>query len=212
MSIDIVGLGVGNLDYLTGIGIKILTESEIIIGGKRQIDSIEKLIKTQEIYELKKLSDMVEFTKENIHRKICFIVSGDTGFYSLTSFLKNNFIKEIKNIIPGISSFQYLFSKIGEQWEDYTLVSLHGKSDEIVQKLEDSKAGLIVLTDSKNSPSAIGKKLLENNIENIDIIIGENLSYENEKIEIHSIKNIEEYSRNYDINVVVLKKVGYAHR
>ncbi|WP_163468891.1 precorrin-6y C5,15-methyltransferase (decarboxylating) subunit CbiE [Fusobacterium sp. IOR10] len=206
MSIDIVGLGVGNLDYITGIAKKKLIASDIIIGGERQLKDISPLLTFQELYTLKKLAHMKDYVDKNIEKKICFIVSGDTGFYSLVSYLRRFYEKEIENIIPGISSFQYLFSKIGETWEYYNLYSMHGRKLDFISKLDKSKKGIVLLTDKNNTPKHIGEILYEKEYFNIEMIIGENLSYDNEKIERFKINNLKEYIRDYEMNVLILKK------
>ncbi|WP_027128804.1 precorrin-6y C5,15-methyltransferase (decarboxylating) subunit CbiE [Fusobacterium perfoetens] len=205
--INVIGLGVGNLDYFSEAGKKLLKTSEIIIGGKRQLEDIEILLNSNiEKYYLSKLDDMKMYIDKNINREISIIVSGDTGYYSLLSFIKKNFSENLIRVIPGLSSFQYLFGKLCDTWEDYSLCSLHGRESDIIEILKNSKRGVILLTDKKNNPYMIGKKLLENKIENIEIIVGENLSYDDEKISRFFLSDIEKYNREFSINVMVIKK------
>ncbi|MDP0494366.1 MAG: precorrin-6y C5,15-methyltransferase (decarboxylating) subunit CbiE [Fusobacterium sp. JB021] len=206
MSINIVGLGVGNLDYITEIAKKKLIDSNIIIGGERQLKDISSIVTSQKLYRLKKLDDMKIYVDNNINKKICFIVSGDTGFYSLVSYLKKFYKEEIDSIVPGISSFQYLFSRIGETWEYYNLYSIHGRNLDFIKELEKSKKGIILLTDKKNSPRYVGEQLYKEKYYDVEMIIGENLSYENEKIERFKIADLKENIRDYEINVLILKK------
>ncbi|MCI6151669.1 MAG: precorrin-6y C5,15-methyltransferase (decarboxylating) subunit CbiE [Fusobacterium perfoetens] len=205
--INVIGLGVGNLDYFSEAGKKLLKTSEIIIGGKRQLEDIEILLNSNiEKYYLSKLDDMKMYIDKNINKEVSIIVSGDTGYYSLLSFIKKNFSENLIRVIPGISSFQYLFGKLCDTWEDYSLCSLHGRDLDIIEILKNSKKGVILLTDKKNNPYIIGKKLLENKIENIEIIVGENLSYDDEKISRFFLSDIEKYNREFSINVMVIKK------
>ena len=207
MKINVIGLGVGNLDYFSLAGRKILKTSDIVIGGERQLKDIDELLTENIIrYKLKSLENMKNFINENFEKNISIIVSGDTGYYSLLSYIKRNFeMAEIK-VIPGLSSFQYLFGKICETWEEYTLCSVHGREIDIIKTLKESKKGLVLLTDKKNSPYEIGRLLFENNLNNIEIIVGENLSYEDENIFSFFPENFEKYKREYSLNVVVLKK------
>lgn len=205
--INVVGLGVGNIDYLTGAGIKSIKSADIIIGGERHLKDIEPLIKEkQELYILGKLSEMIDFINENKHKIITVIVSGDTGFYSLLNYLKKNLRDFQFNVVPGISSFQYLFAKIGESWENYHLYSVHGREIDIIEALKNSTAGIVLLTDSKNSPYIIGRNLMKNNFSNIKIIVGERLSYPDEKITEFFARDIEAHKRDYEMNVLILKK------
>lgn len=207
MKINVIGLGVGNLDYFSLAGRKILKTSDIVIGGERQLKDIDELLTENIIrYKLKSLENMKNFINENFEKNISIIVSGDTGYYSLLSYIKRNFEKAEIKVIPGLSSFQYLFGKICETWEDYTLCSVHGREIDIIKTLKESKKGLVLLTDKKNSPYEIGRLLFENNLNNIEIIVGENLSYEDENIFSFFPENFKKYKREYSLNVVVLKK------
>lgn len=205
--INVVGLGTGNTDYLTGAGIRYIKSAEIIIGGERQLEDISSLVsESQEKYILKKLSEMIEFISANEGREITVIVSGDTGFYSLLNYLKKNINGRVFNTVPGISSFQYLFAKLGETWENYSLYSVHGRELDIPKVYEESRAGIVLLTDSENSPYIIGRILMKNNFPYAKLICGERLSYPDEMITEFYAKDYEKHNREYKMNVLIIKK------
>lgn len=208
--INVIGLGPGNIDYMTMLGIKQVKNSDVVVGSERQLKDIESILTDkQEKYFLTKLDQLIIFLNDKIkeNKIISIVVSGDTGFYSLVPYLLKNFSKKILNITPGISSYQYLFSKIGMNWQNFKLGSLHGRNFDYLKHLDDeSIEGLILLTDNKNTPYTIAKTLYENKFEDIDIIIGENLSYSNEKISFFKVSEFEKLNRVFEMNVVVLKK------
>ena len=206
--INVVGLGPGNIKYLSTAGIDSIKEAEIIIGSTRQLSDLKTIIsEKQEIYILGKLNELITYLKENVERKIAIIVSGDTGYYSLVPYLSKTLSKDILNIIPNISSYQYLFSKIGENWQNFRLASVHGREFDYVKNIDDEDiAGLVLLTDDIQNPYEITKKLYDNGIRNLTIIVGENLSYDNEKITILEIENYKKLNRKFDMNVLILKK------
>ena len=206
--INVVGLGPGNIKYLSTTGIDCVKEAEIVVGSTRQLSDLKTIIsEKQEIYILGKLSELISYLKENIEKKITIIVSGDTGYYSLVPYLSKNLSKNILNIIPNISSYQYLFSKIGENWQNFRLASVHGREFDYVKNIDDEDiAGLVLLTDDIQNPYEVSKNLYNNGIRNITIIVGENLSYDNEKITILEIEDYEKLNRKFDMNVLILKK------
>lgn len=205
--INVVGLGTGNTDYLTGAGIKCIKSAEIIIGGERHIEDISSFLsESQEKYILKKLPEMIKFISENKDREITVIVSGDTGFYSLLNYLKKNINSRVFNTVPGISSFQYLFAKLGETWENYNLYSVHGRELDIPKVYAESRAGIVLLTDNENSPYIIGRILMKNNFPYAKLICGERLSYSDEVITEFYAKDYKEYNREYKMNVLIVKK------
>lgn len=205
--ISVVGLGPGNLDYMTNAGINKIKKSEIIIGGERQLEEVKSLLSNQQIYIMKKLDEMKAFVSKNLDKSIVFVVSGDTGYYSLLTYLKKSFTEQKFNVIPGISSFQYLFSKIEMTWEHYLLCSVHGRENDYVEIFKNSKSGVVLLTDEKNNPIEISKTLIKNNILNAEIIIGERLSYEDEAITRFLVGDYKKYDKKYGMNITIVRKV-----
>ena len=182
--IFIVGLGPGHKDYIMPKALEIMKKSEIIVGFKRAIDSLD-FIQGKKIY-MKKLSDIDEFisdigNKDSIN--ISIVASGDPTFYGITNYIKNKAQCEFE-IVPGISSFQYLTSKVKLPWNTAHLGSLHGRSDDFLRIVKNNTL-TIWLTDKENSPAALCKVLEEAKVE-CKVIIGENLSYEDEAISIGS--------------------------
>ena len=206
--INVVGLGPGNIKYLSNAGINCIKEAEIVIGSTRQLSDLKTIIsEKQEIYILGKLTELITYLKENTERKITIIVSGDTGYYSLVPYLSKNLSKDILNIIPNISSYQYLFSKIGENWQNFRLASVHGREFDYVKNIDAKDiAGLVLLTDDIQNPYEVSKNLYNSGVRNLTVIVGENLSYDNEKITILKIEDYEKLNRKFDMNVLILKK------
>ncbi len=206
--INVVGLGPGNIKYLSNAGIDCIKEAEIIVGSTRQLSDLKTIIsEKQKIYILGKLTELITYLKENIERRITIIVSGDTGYYSLVPYLSKNLSKDILNIIPNISSYQYLFSKIGENWQNFRLASVHGREFDYVKNIDDKDiAGLVLLTDDIQNPYEVSKNLYNSGVRNLTVIVGENLSYDNEKITILEIEDYEKLNRKFDMNVLILKK------
>lgn len=205
--IKILGLGPGNLNYTLPIVLKKIEESDVIIGGKRHLESLGKYTKNKEhFYISADLNKVIEFINENRDKKISLVVSGDTGFYSFLAFIKKHFCDNELEVVAGISSLQYMFAKISEFWNDAYISSVHGKNFDYVSKLREyEKIGL--LTDfSKNTPQNIAKKLFENGFENAKIFVGENLSYENEKIYEFRVSKLKDYEKKFGMNVVIIKR------
>nr|WP_314082214.1 precorrin-6y C5,15-methyltransferase (decarboxylating) subunit CbiE [uncultured Leptotrichia sp.] len=205
--IKILGLGPGNLDYTLPIVLKKIEESDVIIGGKRHLESLGKYTKNKEYFYISPdLSKVIEFINENRDKKISLVVSGDTGFYSFLAFIKKHFCDNELEVVAGISSLQYMFAKISDFWNNAYISSVHGKNFDYVSKLREyEKIGL--LTDfSKNTPQNIAKKLFENGFENAKIFVGENLSYENEKIYEFKVSKLKDYEEKFGINVVIIKR------
>ncbi len=204
--INVLGLGPGSMEYILPAAIKKIEESDIIIGGRRHIESLGKYAENKEhFYITADLTGAVDFINHNRSRKISLIVSGDTGFYSMLTFMRKHFREEELAVVPGISSIQYMFAKISDYWYDACISSVHGKEYDYAGKLEKyGKVGL--LTDFKeNTPQKIAEKLTEKGMGKATVYIGENLSYDDEKIYEYRAEELKDIGHKFKMNVVILK-------
>ncbi|MPQ42928.1 precorrin-6y C5,15-methyltransferase (decarboxylating) subunit CbiE [Clostridium tarantellae] len=175
--IQIVGIGPGHEDFILPVSKKALSKSDLIIGFSRAIDSINFISNNK--LKVKSLMDIIKVLEENKEKNICVIASGDPTFYGITDFLKKNLNRSF-NVIPGISSFQYLTCKLNKSWGKAFVGSLHGREENFINIVNNNKLS-IWLTDNKNTPNVLCEKLINNNIK-CTVTIGENLSYNDEKI------------------------------
>ena len=201
--INVLGLGPGNRGYVLPITLKYIKNSDILIGGRRNIESLGDLVEGKEIrYIDRYLEALVLYIKENRDRKISLVVSGDTGFYSMVPFMKKYFETKELNIISGISSMQYMFSTIGYSYEDTFIASVHGRDCDYLTSIKKGKK-IGLLTDNKTTPQIIAQTLLYNKIKGT-IFVGERLSYIDEKVTSMNLENMSKIDKIFDINVVVV--------
>ena len=119
--------------------------------------------------------------------------------FGIIDYLKKKDIV-VDEVIPGISSFQYMMTKLKKSWQDALLISLHGR-DEKLEGVIKCKLS-VILTDSKNTPNFISKKLYELGIIG-KMYTGYNLSYDEEVIVVNNIGDEIEIAGN--ISVVVIE-------
>ena len=197
--INVIGLGPGNTDYITKLGEKLIQNSDVVIGGKRNLESIVDF-EGEKIEISSNLKEIVEYINNNKHKQISVIASGDPLIYGIGRYLSKNIDKEDLNIVSGISSLQYIFSKVHIDMNDLYITSSHGKTPDFDYVLSHKKVCMV--TDKIIGPKEICKQILDRNLEQT-IVVGENLSYDNERITIGSpedILNLEDF----DMCVVVI--------
>lgn len=182
-TITVVGIGPGCKDYLTPIASRCIQEAQVLIGSKRALDTLAPAgIETRVIdKDIDALLAYIEEVSKKI--PITVMVSGDPGFYSLLAALKKRFALHRLTVIPGISSVQLAFARVGEIWQDAALLSMHGRivgSSELTF-IPGKKLGL--LTDELHNPAYIAKFLLEEGWpEKAQVWLCTKLSYEDEEI------------------------------
>lgn len=202
--IYIIGIGPGHKDYILPKAKNTIKKMDILISAKRNLENIN--LKNQDTYLIDaKLEKLKKYIKKNLDKKIGVIVSGDPSFYSMLSFLKRNFKDNIKETIPGISSVQYFFNKLNITSEKTYQMSLHGRKDKFIEKIDNHRY-LALLTDKKRNPKYIADKLIDNNI-NYKMYIGENLSYKDENIEITRPKKLKK--NKFKMSVVLIENEDY---
>ena len=197
--INIIGLGPGNLDYITKKGENLISTSDVLIGGKRNLESI-KNFEGEKIVLDSNLREIIEYINNNKEKQISIIASGDPLIYGIGRYLSKNIDNKMLNMVSGISSLQYIFSKIYVDMNDVYITSSHGKVPDFDYILSHKKVCMV--TDSKIGPKQISREIIDINLNKI-IVVGENLSYDNEKITIAKPEEIIRID-NFDMNVVVI--------
>jgi len=138
--------------------------------------------------KVEKVADMLEAEADNV-----ILASGDPCFYGILDFLVNKGIR-IDEVVPGVSSMQYMMAKLKKSWQDSVLASFHGREADLMNVR--SRRTAVILADSSHSPGYISRLLRTEGMKG-RIYAGFNLSYEDELIiekeigeDIESISNL----------------------
>ncbi|NNU77348.1 precorrin-6y C5,15-methyltransferase (decarboxylating) subunit CbiE [Clostridium estertheticum] len=198
----IVGIGPGNPKYIIPLAVETMEKVDVIIGFERAVASIPKT-NVQKII-VKTLKNIMDYITENIDKDIAIIASGDPCFYGIVNYINNNF-KGKTEIVPGISSFQYLMCKLKKPWQNAHLGSMHGRQEDFIEIVKSYEIS-VWLTDKSNSPQALCRKLFDNNIA-ATIYVGLELSYADEKIIKGTVEEIKDKVFD-DLSVVVIENIN----
>jgi len=201
----IIGIGSGTEDYLLPIARREIEASDCLIGGKRALGLFRDLHK-EEIPLKGNFEKVIPYLlKEREKKKIAVLVSGDPGLYSFLGVLSRFLKRDEYVVIPGTSTLQIAFAKIGETWEDATIISLHGrKIDDLAERVKESSK-VFLFTDSNFLPGTIAENLLKDGVENRRAIVFENLTYPNEKIVDTDLRQLSKME-GFGLCVMVIKK------
>ena len=177
--VTVLGVGAGSADGMTLAAEQACREADLIIGAKRLCEALDRFGKPT--VNAIAAADIEQMIRTSPARNIVVAMSGDTGFYSGTKGLISRIEDLEPAVLPGISSVAYLCSRIGSSWDDALLVSAHGRSCNIVAKVRDNPK-VIALVGGTDGVSRMARELTEYGLGDVEITVGENLSYDNECI------------------------------
>lgn len=199
--IYVTGVGPGSEAYLTRRAADVISGADILIGGQRHLDEFAGLTTETRVIDAD-ISGLMNWIAERLDRRIVILASGDPMFFGIGKRISETFAPEQVQIVPGISSVQYLCSRAGMDMNDIYLTSSHNRSPDFDWLLAHERIGMV--TDSKIGPKEIAAEILQRG-QTRRMIIGENLSGRNERI---TILNADDVSGYYDMNVVLIDKQG----
>lgn len=177
--IYLVGMGPGHIDYLTRDAIEVVTSVERCVAFGRIAETAREV--TRHVIAVQKLDEVIKHIRHPGDTAV--LASGDACFYSILDHLKSRQIS-IAQIIPGITSFQYMMCRLQISWQHATFFSLHGRHPNYYDIAASDLS--IILTDSQHKPDSISRKLAELGAEGT-IYAGFDLSYDSEIIVEKSI-------------------------
>ncbi|EPL8095640.1 cobalt-precorrin-7 (C(5))-methyltransferase [Morganella morganii] len=199
--IYVTGVGPGSEAYLTRRAADVISGADILIGGQRHLDEFAGRSAETRVIDAD-ISGLMNWIAERLDRRIVILASGDPMFFGIGKRISETFAPEQVQIVPGISSVQYLCSRAGMDMNDIYLTSSHNRSPDFDWLLAHERIGMV--TDSKIGPKEIAAEILQRG-QTRRMIIGENLSGRNERI---TLLNADDVTGDYDMNVVLIDKQG----
>jgi len=191
----LIGIGMGTEATITGRAHNIIEKADMIIGAKRLLEV--PAVEFRDVPKIPEyLSDKIaQIIEESDAEYIAIILSGDSSFYSGALKLQDALEGSEHNIeiVPGISSYSYMCSKVGFAMQDVVPFSAHGRACDPVRAVMCGKKAFF-LTGGDDTPANICRQLSEAGLGNLKIYVGEKLSYPDENITIDiadNIKNME---------------------
>jgi precorrin-6Y C5,15-methyltransferase (decarboxylating) len=188
----LIGAGGGSKSGMTGDALRAIKDSRCIIGSPRLLAGAEPLITGKPRYALTAAAEIIACIAQQDEPSIGILFSGDSGFYSgakrLIPLLRERGWRFA--VIPGVSSLSYFAAKLGLSWEDAKIVSLHGRTANILSSVIYHPKTFF-LTGGETSASALCKILNDAGLGDLTLHIGERLSYPDERLTAGTAASLE---------------------
>ena len=180
--VTLAGIGMGAYRNMTVEVVEACREADAILGATRMVEFARTLGKTVYCaYKDDELKAYIDAHPE--YRKVVILLSGDIGFYSGAKKLRQRLAEADYPVrmLSGISSVVYFCGKLGTSWEDVKLLSLHGKEENIVGAVAENQK-VFALIGGKDGVNRLCRQLMEYNLPDVKLHVGERLSYPEERI------------------------------
>ncbi|MGN1383289.1 MAG: precorrin-6y C5,15-methyltransferase (decarboxylating) subunit CbiE [Eubacterium sp.] len=216
MKVSLIGLGAG-MNTVISDAQRAVENADILIGAPRLLELVRSAYPEsrqefrQEIWPGRIADLLLEKKEEWGNLNVALLFSGDTGFYSgAGSFLREYRKRLPENMdpmsreaeafsgfsleeFPGISSIQMLSSAVGKPWQDWTLVSAHGRDCDPAAAVRKGKNAFF-LTGGSTGAQKLCQDLCDAGLEEQKVWIGENLGMSGQKITACSCREAAEQS------------------
>jgi len=133
--ITIVGCGPGTAGYLTEAGRRAIADASVLAGASGLLDNFASPDHERICFggqDGLNMDGLLSAVSERVGKaRIAILVSGDPGLGSLARPVLKRFGKDACEVIPGISSVQLAFARLGLDWTDARIISAHREIPDI---------------------------------------------------------------------------------
>ena len=144
-----------------------------------------------EVHNISPVQEAIQTIKTKLAEgNVAVLASGDPLFYGIGKRLLSEVPQESIEFYPAISSIQKAAALFKTHWDDATILSLHGRNHPHVPGLILQHPKCLLLTDTKNSPNNISKKIqdylslidAENTARDISVMVAENIGLPGQRL------------------------------
>ena len=204
--IAVIGIGPGAPGYVLPCAREAIAGADVLIGAGRHLASFAGEGKRLVFMEEGMDAAFSVAESESETRRVAFLLSGDPCFYSLLGKIASRFPPGSIEVIPGVSSFQLLFARLGIQWNDAVVGSLHGRPLEGVLGLVREQGMTVLFTDPENSGRAISRFLKGRGFPDRPAWLAERLGYPDERLLETSLHALADFREEGPLSLLLLGK------
>ena len=178
--ITLIGMG-ASAATLTAEGWDALRRAERVAGARRLLDALPAEVTAERIPAVRP-EEILPALEGACSAAVLY--SGDTGFYSgAPALLERLRGRQVQvELQPGLSSVQLLAARLGRPWQDWKLVSAHGRPCDPVAAVCGGKPAFFLTGVGESGPAALCQKLTDAGLGGLSVAVGEDLGLASQKI------------------------------
>ena len=179
-TVTLIGMG-ASADTLTAEAREALGRAELVAGAQRLLDALPAGVTAERVPAVRPADILAAVAGA---QNAAVLYSGDTGFYSgaagLLARLKEAGIPA--RVLPGLSSVQMLAAALGRPWQDWNLVSAHGRPCDPVAAVCGGQPAFFLTGTGESGPAALCAQLTAAGLGTLPVTVGENLGLASRRI------------------------------
>ena len=179
-TVTLIGMG-ASADTLTAEAREALGRAELVAGAQRLLDALPAGVTAERVPAVQPADVLAAVAGA---QNAAVLYSGDTGFYSgaagLLARLKEAGIPA--RVLPGLSSVQMLAAALGRPWQDWKLVSAHGRPCDPVAAVCGGRPAFFLTGTGESGPAALCAQLTAAGLGALPVTVGENLGLASRRI------------------------------
>jgi precorrin-6Y C5,15-methyltransferase (decarboxylating) len=159
--LSIVGIGEDGIDGLSPVARRLVSTAEIVFGGKRHLGLAAPLIRGAARPWPSPFEQGIEEVLAHRGRCVCVLASGDPFLHGVGSVLARHVEAQETIVVPAPSAFSLAAARLGWALPDTTVLSLHGRTLDLVRPHLQPGAHILALTSDDQGPAALARLLTE---------------------------------------------------
>jgi precorrin-6B C5,15-methyltransferase / cobalt-precorrin-6B C5,C15-methyltransferase len=150
--LSIVGIGEDGIDGLSPVARRLVSDAELVVGGKRHLALADPLIKGKRLPWPSPIGDALPEIEKYRGRPVAVLASGDPFHYGVGDLLARAVPAEEMLCLPQPGAFSLAAARLGWSLQDVALISLHGRAFESVLRHLQPGARLLALSWDGETP------------------------------------------------------------
>jgi precorrin-6Y C5,15-methyltransferase (decarboxylating) len=159
--LSIVGIGEDGIEGLTMTTRGLIANAEIVFGGKRHLSLAGPLIRGAARPWPTPFAGAADEVFSHRGRQICVLASGDPFHYGVGAVLARRIDPREMIVVPAPSTFSLAAARLGWSLPETVLLSVHGRTLDLVRPHLQPNARILALTSGGEGPRALARLLTE---------------------------------------------------
>jgi precorrin-6Y C5,15-methyltransferase (decarboxylating) len=207
--LSIVGIGEDGVDGLSPVARRLVTDAELVIGGKRHLALADSLVKGRRVTWPSPIGGILPEIEKIRGRPVAVLASGDPFHYGVGDLLMRAVPAEETLCLPQPSSFSLAASRLGWSLQDVTPVSLHGRALEAIIRHLQPGAHILALSWDGETPGKLAALLQARGFGDSRLTVLERMGGPGERVRSAIAKGFD-LDKVEPLNTIALEVVGLA--